>query len=108
MRTLREQPRLAVAKTLAAVCLVAVGLLVGAGLRSDGGRSHSAEVRLVSAQRSISARGADLRDAQARIDATESELRRAKGRLAAIERVNRRLRDDLRKPTRPRRHERKQ
>jgi hypothetical protein len=104
MRAAREQPRLAAAKTLAAVCLLLVGVAIGARAHSNRGRAHTGEVRLVSAQRSLAVRGTDLRDARARLDATEAELRRSERRLVSLQRANRVLRRELLEAKRSRRH----
>jgi hypothetical protein len=53
MRAVREQPRLVVARVLAALCLVVAGAAVGGAMRDDGrDEARAAQTRLVSAQRS--------------------------------------------------------
>lgn len=97
MRALREQPRVAIAKGLAALCLLIAGVAIGDVLRDDGhDEVRATEARLVSAQR-------DVRDQRAALDATRSGLDRTVAKLARARRAlrverqaNQRLRHELR------------
>ena len=97
MRAVREQPRVAVAKVLVALCLISVGVAIGDVLRDDGhDAARATEARLVSAQRDARDQYAELHVARAGLDRTVAKLARAR-RVLRIEReANQRLRRELR------------
>jgi hypothetical protein len=103
MRALREHPRVTVAKAVGAICLVLIGVAIGAvDGRGDGERMKATEARLVSAQKSVSAREAKLRLARTRGQRAAAALDRAQRRISALTRTNHRLRRELRSATRTR------
>jgi hypothetical protein len=96
MRRLRDQPRLALARILGAVCLVLVGTAIGSALdRGDTDRVHAAHVRLVTAQRSLAAGRVELRSANGLAARADVDARRARARVRRCARANRRLRHEL-------------
>jgi hypothetical protein len=109
MRALREQPRVTAANTLGAVCLVLIGVAIGALVHGgDGARMHTTQARLASAQRSLTARRAELGLNRGRIRQAAAALGRAERQATALKHTNRQLRHDLRKATRARRHAKRQ
>ena len=104
MRSLREHPRLVVARVLGAICLILIGVAISAvDGRGDGDRSKVTEVRLAAANASNTARRIELRTAIARSERTQASLARAERRIGTLTRANRRMRQELRSATRTRR-----
>ena len=96
MRNVREQPRLVLARILGAICLVLAGVAIGSALdRGDADRMHATELRLASAQRTLTGGRAELRAANARVARAEATVRRTGAQARALARSNRRLRDEL-------------
>jgi hypothetical protein len=96
MRVAREQPRLVLARTLGAICLVLVGVAIGSELdRGDTDRTHATQLRLVSAQRSLAGGRAQLRTANSPAARADAEARRTRSQARALTRSNRRLRHEL-------------
>jgi chromosome segregation ATPase len=97
MRAVREHPRVAAAKTLIAVLLVAMG--VGIGTVLGGGdhdnRADVRELRMASAQRALTARSAELRTARSDARRAEVTADRARAEVEAARRTNRRLEREL-------------
>lgn len=105
MRRAREQPRLALAKALAAVGLVLAGVALGvATKRGDGDRVRATEVRLVSAEHSAAAHASELRTVIAQSEQRAAALRDTRTRIRVLTDSNRRLREELRAATRARHH----
>jgi len=96
MRAIREQPRLTFARMIGAVCLLAVGIAIGAAVRGeDRSATHAAEVRLVSAHRSARDQANELQRVAAQLrDVTAARNRDARA-LRTQRRVNKRLRGEL-------------
>jgi outer membrane murein-binding lipoprotein Lpp len=69
---------------------------------------RATEVRLVSAQRSATARASELRKAIAHTERIATDLRDVNGRVRVLAESNRRLRRELRAARRARRHTRRQ
>jgi hypothetical protein len=104
MRAVREQPRLVLARTLGAICLVLAGIAIGSALdRGDTDRMNATHLRLVSAQRSLADGRAGLRTANDRAARAEADARRARTQTRALTRSNRRLRHELAAAKRARR-----
>ena len=104
MRAIREQPRLVIARVLAALCLIAAGLAIGSVSRDDRrDEVRATQTRLVSAQRSAhDQRGelqrvsAELRRVSGELDRVIAARRRAVHALHGQRRLNERLRFALR------------
>jgi hypothetical protein len=109
MRSVREQPRAALAKILGTLCLVLVGVAIRAiADRGDRDHSRATEVRLVSARRSMTSGRPQLRLATDRADRADAGLRRAQSHARELAQTNRRLRSALRAARRTRHHTKKQ
>jgi chromosome segregation ATPase len=97
MRGLREQPRVAVARVLWALCLIAAGAAIGGIVRDDRrDEARATEVRLSSAQRSVRGQRAELQQTTAQRDRALAQLADARRAVRAQRRSNQRLRRDLR------------
>lgn len=97
MRAVSEQPRVAIAKGLVALCLIIVGVAFGDVLRNDGhDKARATEARLVSAQRDVRDRRAELDATRSGLDRTVAKLARARRALRIERRANQRLRRELR------------
>ena len=97
MRTVREQPRLLIARALAAMCLVVGGAAVGGATRDDGrDEARATQTRLVSAQRSAREQRAEVQRLRAELDRVVASRRRAVHALHGQRRLNQRLRLVLR------------
>ncbi|MDQ3678386.1 MAG: hypothetical protein M3401_16575 [Actinomycetota bacterium] len=108
-RAISEQPRVAIAKTLGALFLVAVGIAGGALLASgDHEVPRATQVRLVSAERAARDNSAALDASRAKLKDESALLARAKRRSKALKRTNIRLRRDLRRARRSLRRARRQ
>lgn len=104
MRAFTEHPRVAIAKTLGVLCLVAAGVVLGTLVdRGSPGVSRASEVRLASAQRSAQGRRAQLRVTQAELERASTTLARVEQQMRALRRANTRLRHELRAARRARR-----
>jgi len=103
MRAIREQPRLAIARVVLALCLIAVGVVVGGAVRGDDrGAADAAQTRLAAARARLTAlqRSADeqriaLERVNARLTRSIAARRRAVRDLRAERRSNDRLRRQL-------------
>jgi Tfp pilus assembly protein PilO len=96
MRAVREQPRLVIARVLAALCLVLGGAAVG-NARDDGrDEARATQTRLVSAQRSAREQRAEVQRLRAELDRVVAARRRAVHALHGQRRLNQRLRLVLR------------
>ncbi len=104
MRAIREQPRLVIARVLAALCLIAAGMATGGVSRDDRrDEARAAQTRLVSAQRSVREQSAELQHVRVELRRVSGELdrwiaarRRAVHALHGQRRLNERLRRALR------------
>ena len=97
MRAVTEHPRVAIAKGLAALCLISVGVAIGAMLRDDGhDEARTTEARLVSAHRDVRDQRAELDATRSGLDRTIAKLARARRALRIERRANQRLRRELR------------
>jgi hypothetical protein len=96
MRSIREQPRLVAARTLVGICLVLIGLAVGAA--TTGGSDHSAQAtqRRVAVERSLAATRGELREANAHLAGARLALDHLRQRVSSVERTNRSLDRSLR------------
>ena len=97
MRAIREQPRVAIAKGIVALCLIIIGVAIGDVLRDDRhDEVRATEARLVSAQRDVRGQRAELHATRSGLDRTVSKLARARRALRIERRANQRLRRELR------------
>jgi hypothetical protein len=103
MRSVREQPRLVVAKAFWAVCLVVAGILIGGTLHDDGTDAvQASQLRLTSAQSSGRAQRAELQRTKAELELATAARARAERTSRALRRANHGLQRDLAAAKRPR------
>lgn len=104
MRRIREQPRLAAARGLAGLCLVLLGLAIGAA--TTGGSDHSAQATRqgVAAEQSLATTRGELRAANAHLAGAKLALDHLRQRLSIAERTNRTLHQSLRAARRTKLH----
>ena len=97
MRAFREQPRIAIARVLWALCLIAIGVAIGGVVRDDrGDEAQATQVRLSSAQRSVRDQRTELQQTTVQLDRAAAQLAQARRALRRQRRSNQRLRRDLR------------
>jgi hypothetical protein len=94
MRAFREQPRLVLARMLGALCLIAAGLAIGAGLDGDD-HDAAAPLRLAAAQRAARSQRPELQRVSAELDHAVAARTRAAHALREERRVTQRLRREL-------------
>jgi hypothetical protein len=96
MRAFREQPRLVLARMLGALCLIAAGLGIGAGLDGDDhDAARAAQLRLAAAQRAARSQRPELQRVSAELDRAVAARTRAAHALRDERRVTQRLRREL-------------
>lgn len=104
MRRLREQPRLAVARGLAGLCLVLLGFTIGAATTGGGDHSAQATRQRVAAEQSLAATRGELRAANAHLAGAKLALDHLRQRLGSAARTNRTLHQSLRVARRTKHH----
>jgi hypothetical protein len=96
MRAVKEQPRLVVVRVLAVLCLLGVGIAIGAVARGeDRDAVRAVEVRLVGAQREARDQRSELQRIAAELEGAVAARSRAKRALDRQRRANVQLRAQL-------------